>query len=291
MKTRILILISLLLSFTILASNIIKRTEPYEFLNDYAGLLSNNESVRINTTLKRISKENKSEIVLLIVKKLNNYSSKNYALKIMKKWNIGKNYNNKGVIILIKPKYLHEKGEIFIGVTSKLSDRLPNRTINSIIKNTIIPNFKNGQYFIGISKGISILNSLLAGKINSITYDRKLENHDYANINTILIIGILIIIILLIILYLGLTGYFGSLKNILIIGIISILLGIIGLILRFEIVSTLLGTKQLVISLLLNNNTIKATYWFTVIISIVLIVIGAIFTLKPLLIKMKDESS
>jgi uncharacterized membrane protein YccF (DUF307 family) len=89
----------------------------------------------------------------------------------------------------------------------------------------------------------------------------------------------------------GFQNRFGSTSNVLIVGVVYIIIGIVVLILRFDVLNALFGFGEMLLDSLTNQGRIKLTYNFLLVNSIVLIIAGIILALKSLLTILKDLKS
>lgn len=156
---------------------------PHRFVNDFTGFLNPSENIDLENVLSDFEKETSNEIAIIIVKSLHGYSPNEYATSIANKWGVGKKAKNNGIVILIKPKYKDEKGEIYIAIGYGLEGKIPDIIAKRIIEETIIPKFKEGRYYNGLKLAIDILKERAISEFN----DRKEEKRNNTNPNYFLL--------------------------------------------------------------------------------------------------------
>ena len=114
-------------------------------VNDLADMLSNEEELTLESVLYAYEKESSNEITIVTVDQLCSIEVSEFALQLGRKWNIGKATKKNGVLILASKT----DRKINISPGYGLSGVLPDAICARIIRNDIVPNFKNGNYFAG----------------------------------------------------------------------------------------------------------------------------------------------
>jgi uncharacterized protein len=141
--------------------NLPEKPNPPRLVNDYAGVLTKEDNNRLEQKLVSYSDSTTVQITVLIIKSLDGYEIGDLATRIGKKWGIGKSNKNNGVLVLIKPNTPEEGGQAWIATGYGTESVLPDAMVSRIIKNEMVPSFKNGAYFQGIDKSTSVIYSLL----------------------------------------------------------------------------------------------------------------------------------
>ena len=76
--------------------------KPKRLVNDYAGLLSDQEVNYLERKLVNYNDTTSTQITVLIVNNLNGYDIEDYAQRVGQKWGAGQKGKDNGVIIVIK---------------------------------------------------------------------------------------------------------------------------------------------------------------------------------------------
>ena len=126
------------------------RPDPPRLVNDFAGILQPDEVQRLENKLVAFSDSTSTQIVVVIVKSLNGADKQMFAYQIGKKWGVGIKGKNNGAMVLVKPKYPNEKGEIEIQTGYGLEGVIPDALAKRIINNEMVPNFTDGNYTLGL---------------------------------------------------------------------------------------------------------------------------------------------
>lgn len=165
--------IFIIFTITLAAQDIPVRPVPPRLVNDYAGILSPDEASRLEQKLVSFNDSTSTQIVLVIVKSLNGYDKNDYAQRLGQKWGVGQKGSNNGVVILVKPKYPNEKGEVSIQSGYGLEGVLPDITCKQIVENEMIPKFAQGDYYGGVSAGIAVVMSITKGEFTAGQYGKR----------------------------------------------------------------------------------------------------------------------
>ncbi len=171
------------LSFSLIAQNIQKLDN---WANDFTGTLKKSELVELNSRLKAYQDSTTNQIVVLIISSLEGNSIEELANEIFKFNRIGTKKNDNGVLILISKEDKKIRIEVGYGLESRLTDA----TSSSIIRNEIIPFFKEEKYYEGIDSGINAIFQAIQGE-----YSKQNSSKDNNNLSPWAILIILIFII------------------------------------------------------------------------------------------------
>ena len=166
---------------------------PPRLVNDFAGILSENQFRRLEQKLVKFDDSSSSQIVVIIVKTLNGLTKEEYADRVGEKWGVGQKGKNNGIVVLVKPKYGNDRGQARISVAYGLEGAIPDATSKRIVENEMIPYFKTGDYFTGIDKATNTLISLAKGEFTSDQYKKKSGGTSAGVLIPIIIIIIIIL--------------------------------------------------------------------------------------------------
>lgn len=134
---------------------------PVGFVNDYAALLSPQVKESLETDLDVFEKQTGSEIAVVTIPSLEGESIEEYALTLFEEWNIGKEVQDNGLLLLIAKEDRAIRIEVGYGLEAHITDGRAGR----IIRDDITPAFQEGNYDEGVKKGVkSITTFILAGE-------------------------------------------------------------------------------------------------------------------------------
>ena len=165
---------------------------PQGMVNDYAGMLSNNEMRLLETKLRNYRDTTTNVISVAILESLRGNSVEEVATELFNKWRMweGERYN--GVLILIS----QSDRQIWIEVGYGLEGAIPDVMANRVYENIIVPNFRNGNVYQGLDRATDALIQLAAGEYEGIReLNRSNGNGDFPADVIIIIVIILIFII------------------------------------------------------------------------------------------------
>ena len=179
---------------TIKAQDIPEPMTPPRLVNDYAGILNQNQARHLEQKLVAFDDSSSSQIVVVVVKSLNGLSKEEFADRIGEKWGVGQKGKNNGVVVLVKPKYGNDRGQARISVGYGLEGAIPDALARRIVDNEMIPYFKAGDYFSGIDQATNTLISLATGEYTAEQYGKKNDGSIFGILVPIIIIILILII-------------------------------------------------------------------------------------------------
>lgn len=128
--------------------------------NDFTGTLSQSELNDLNNRLRTYQDTTSTQLVVLIIPSLEGYPLEMFSEETATKNKIGTGKNNNGILLLI----VKDDKKLRIEVGYGLEGAVPDAIASSIIRNEITPEFRNGDYYLGISKGIDAIIKAIGGE-------------------------------------------------------------------------------------------------------------------------------
>lgn len=156
---------------------------------DYAHVLNDNEKIQLEEKLIKYSDTTTTQIVFISIEDLKGEDIGLLAPKWAHTWGIGQKDKDNGVIILMSKN----DRKIWISPGYGVEDRLTAGITGEIVRNTIIPEFKNGDYYAGLDKGADAIFETLKGKYKG---TRVEDNTGYFPIFFIILFIIILIILI-----------------------------------------------------------------------------------------------
>lgn len=173
MKKVICLIISLTV-FSLLNAQIPERPDPPRLVNDFAGILKQDETQTLESGLQQFARQTSTQIVVVTVEDLNGYDPGDFAFRLGEEWGVGQKGMDNGIVVLLKPKRGNDRGEIFIATGYGLEGVLPDAVVNGdIIDTEMIPYFKAEQYFQGLMNGISVIMEIAKGEYTAEYYSEN----------------------------------------------------------------------------------------------------------------------
>lgn len=165
MKKSLLLITLLLLSSVFCFPN--KGITPTNYLNDYVGLLTDEQIQSLNSKLSEYEKSTGIEIAIAIVETLNGEEIDVYKTELFSEWGIGKKGSDNGLLLVVAPNE-HKYG---VETGYGLEGFLPDVICYRIAESTLPDNFRAGDYYSGIN---SFVDGTL-GELGKISWEERLE--------------------------------------------------------------------------------------------------------------------
>jgi uncharacterized protein len=166
----LLLILALAISSFSQAQDIPERPKPEALVNDLARVLTQQETIALESKLLNFYTNTGNIITLVTVKSLNGSDASSFAYEIGEKWQVGKKGFDNGIVILFKPKTRNSRGQVFIATGYGLEGAIPDATAKEIVSNEMVPYFKQGQIYEGINQASSVLMGLAKGEFNHQQY-------------------------------------------------------------------------------------------------------------------------
>ncbi len=174
-----------------------QQSQPPRLVNNFSAafpdLLSAEETANLEKSLVAFSDSTSNQIVVVIVDDLQGLEPWQYATELGQAWGVGQAKEDNGVVILIKPTKEGIGRKTFIAVGYGLTAVIPDLTAKQIVEQEMLPQFKQGQYYLGIQKACSVIMGLANGEIHHQNYKQNSPG-----IKTSLLIKFIIIILIII---------------------------------------------------------------------------------------------
>jgi len=164
------------------------------WVTDSTNTLTPSEINNLSVRLKSFQDSTSDQVVVLMIPTLNNYPLEMYSYSVAARNKIGTKENDNGILLLIVKNDRRARIEVGYGLEGALPDALA----SSIIRNVMIPYFKNGDYYDGISEGINAIISATKGE-----YKAKPESSSEKGKSSRFVFSIFLILMLIIFMFGG----------------------------------------------------------------------------------------
>ncbi len=145
----------LALSSSALAANF---PSPTGYVNDFAGVLDPATKNQLEQLLTAFEAKTDEEVAVATVKSLGGRPIEDYAVDLYKTWGIGKKGKDNGILVLVAPDDRQVRIEVGYGLEGVINDAMAGR----IIRDKMIPAFKEGNFNAGIALGTQTVVAILA---------------------------------------------------------------------------------------------------------------------------------
>jgi uncharacterized protein len=124
--------------------------DPTGRVNDFANLLDPRVEADLDALLQQTEDKTTAEVAVVTVPTLQGLTVEDYAERLFRRWGIGQEKVDNGVLVLVA---LAER-EMRIEVGYGLEGVQPDGLAGEIIRTTFIPHFRNNDYPRGIEEGV-----------------------------------------------------------------------------------------------------------------------------------------
>jgi uncharacterized protein len=155
---------------------------------EFPNFITQDEQNQLETKLVAFSKETSNQIVVIIIDDLAGYEPWDFATELGYQWKVGKEKEDNGIVLLIKPTGGPGERKTHIAVGRGLEGAIPDLTSNRIVEKELIPNFKEGNFYKGIDEATNVIMKLAKGEINQKDYNKESDAMGFFGAIFILII-------------------------------------------------------------------------------------------------------
>lgn len=138
---------------------------PFRLVNDFASMLSSENKEALESKLLAYNDSTSTQIYIVSVETIGDYSIEDFALRLGRKWGIGQKDKNNGILILISKNDRKVDIEVGYGLESYVTDY----DSKHIIDELIVPAFKQNNYYKGLDDATDRLIGLILGTFQSST--------------------------------------------------------------------------------------------------------------------------
>lgn len=139
--------------------DIVSPSSPPRLVNDFGGMIDANGVQELEAKLLAFNDSTSTQIAIVTVPSLGDYPVEEYGIRLARKWKIGQKDKDNGILILLAKQERKIDIQTGYGVGQYISDIDANR----IIRELMVPNFKNGDYFTGLDLATDRMILLLGG--------------------------------------------------------------------------------------------------------------------------------
>lgn len=169
---------------------------PARLVNDLAHVMQPQEVAALEQKLVTYNDSTTSQIAVVTVPSLGGSEIADYAQKLYESWGIGGKKNNNGILLLVAVQEHQARIQTGYGLEGAVPDALAKR----IISNTLVPAFRQNQYYAGLDRATDQLISLAKGEYKADPADAQTQggrDRTGSGAGFWIIIGVLVLIFLL----------------------------------------------------------------------------------------------
>ena len=134
-------------------------------VNDYAKIIRDSDEREIEEYLAGIEQSSGIQIAVLTMPSLDGDDISTFGLKVADKWKLGDKDKDNGAILIVA----YAEHDLRIEVGDGLEGSLTDAKCGLILRNVIVPEFKNGNYSAGIKKGVQNMGAIAIGDESAVS--------------------------------------------------------------------------------------------------------------------------
>ncbi|MBL4593288.1 MAG: TPM domain-containing protein, partial [Flavobacteriales bacterium] len=144
-----------------------------DLVQDYANILTDAEEQGLRQALIAFNDSVSNQILIVTVTDLCGYDKSSFTYTLGEKWGVGQDGKDNGIVIMIKPKEIDGRGEVFIAPGYGLEGVLPDAIAKRIVENEMIPYFKKKDYYGGIANAVTTVMEITGGEYSADEYAKS----------------------------------------------------------------------------------------------------------------------
>jgi uncharacterized protein len=131
----------------------IKYPAPTGFVNDFAGVFTEDEKSQMESYLKDFEKKTTVQIAVVTVKSLEGLTLEKYASELFNTWGIGQAGKDNGILLLIPMAERQLRITVGNGLENTITDAVASQIMNEVI----FPYFKESKIGQGCYEGVKAI--------------------------------------------------------------------------------------------------------------------------------------
>jgi uncharacterized protein len=207
---RVISILLLLVAFTsVNAQDCLFDQKPVQNLvQDYADVMSDGEEQQLRQALLTFNDTTSTQILIVTVTDLCGYDKAEFTYTLGEKWGVGQDGKDNGIVIMVKPKEIDGRGEVFIASGRGIEGVLPDAIGKRIVELEMIPYFKQKDYFGGIASAATTVMQITGGEYSADEYAKGAGAKSFLPF-----LGVIFIFIIMMIMKAGKTRKYASTNN------------------------------------------------------------------------------
>jgi len=133
------------------------------WVTDQGDFLSSSEERLLSAKLAGYADSTSTQIVIVTVQDLGGYAPVDYATELGRKWGVGQEGDDNGVVILVS----REEREVFIAPGYGLEGVIPDALAGRIVRNVLVPQFRAGAFYQGLDEAVNALILAASGEFTA----------------------------------------------------------------------------------------------------------------------------
>src|SRR5690349_5625700 len=129
-------------------------------VTDLTGTLTPQQVATLEQQLRAFEAKKGSQIAVLLVPTTQPETIEQYSIRVAEAWKLGRRGVNDGALLLVARDDRAVRIEVGYGLEGVMPDVLANRIVDQVI----VPRFRSGDYFGGLTEGVTRMTALVEGE-------------------------------------------------------------------------------------------------------------------------------
>ncbi len=129
-------------------------------ITDLTGTLTAQQSADLDARLKAWAQQKGSQIAVLMVPTTQPETIEQFSIRVAEAWKIGRKGTDDGVIVVVAKEDRTVRVEVGYGLEGAIPDAIARRIVDEII----VPRFRGGDFYGGLSEGVTRIIKLVEGE-------------------------------------------------------------------------------------------------------------------------------
>jgi uncharacterized protein len=147
----------------VFADDFPEKQNPPRLVNDFGQFLSPSEIDALENKLLSYEDSTSTQIAIVTVADLKDYDKGDYANRLFEKWQIGQKGKDNGILILLSK----QERAIWIETGYGMEGKFPDAVVQGLVNETMIPYFKQGQFYQGLDVALDEIMQRASGEFKS----------------------------------------------------------------------------------------------------------------------------
>ena len=139
------------------------RPSPPRLVNDLAGVLSPSEAAALERKVVALDDSTGTQVAVVLVNTTDGIDPNEYATELGRAWGVGQRGTDNGVVLLAAM----QDHSVYIATGYGAEGGLTDAVASQIVRNTIVPRFREGRFYDGLDGAVDDITRALAGEFSA----------------------------------------------------------------------------------------------------------------------------
>lgn len=139
------------------------------WVTDQGGFFSPSEERQLEAMLSNYADTTSTQIIVVTVQNLGGMAASEYSVALGRKWEVGQKDKDNGLIILLS----RDEREVYIATGYGIEGAVPDALAGRIVRNVMIPRFRQGQFFDGVTDAVYLMIAASSGEFDAEAFQQQ----------------------------------------------------------------------------------------------------------------------